>query len=66
MNSKPFLTGISLTEYESSIVKKVSEDRGLYNFSAAIRQIIREWDSFQNGHNKQSTPIIEREEQPAH
>ena len=39
----PTMTGISLTEYERQIVQNESERRGLYNFSATLRQIIREW-----------------------
>jgi len=42
--STPTMTGISLTEYERAIVQAESERRGLYNFSATLRLIIREWD----------------------
>ncbi len=45
MENKPSstMTGISLTEHERRIVQAESERRGLYNFSATLRQIIREW-----------------------
>jgi len=47
MKDKPVMTGISLTEYERAIVAKESQRRGLYNFSATLRQIIREWYEMQ-------------------
>lgn len=43
---KPTMTGISLTELERDIVQSESEKRGLYNFSATLRMIIREWVKF--------------------
>jgi len=48
MNSKPFMTGVSLTDNERQIIERVSKDRGLYNFFSAIRQIVIEWDALQN------------------
>jgi len=43
--NKLFLTGISLTEYERQIVETESQRRALFNFSATLRQIIREWEN---------------------
>ena len=37
------MTGISLTELERDIVQSESINRGLHNFSATLRMIIREW-----------------------
>ena len=48
MNSKPYMTGISITDYERNIIEKVSKERGLYNFSAAVRVIVREWEEQQS------------------
>ena len=36
-------TGISLTDIEARIVNEESERRGVNNFSAMARVIIREW-----------------------
>lgn len=36
-------TGISLTKVEAKIVNEESERRGINNFSAMARVIIREW-----------------------
>jgi len=36
-------TGISLTDIEARIVNEESERRGINNFSAMARVIIREW-----------------------
>jgi len=63
MSDKPVVTGISLTENEKAIVARESERRGLYNFSATIRQIIREWDEMQNQptqpNNSPTAPVVE-------
>ena len=40
---KLVMTGISLTELERDIVQSESISRGLHNFSATLRMIIREW-----------------------
>ena len=40
---KLVMTGISLTELERDIVQSESINRGLHNFSATLRMIIREW-----------------------
>lgn len=37
------VTGVSLTEFEQDIVTEESNRSGLFNFSATLRQIIREW-----------------------
>ena len=42
----PAVTGVSLTEYEVKIVNHESHKRGLHNFSATLRMIIREWEKF--------------------
>jgi len=38
------VTGVSLTEHETNIVALESKRRGLFNFSATLRMIIREWE----------------------
>ena len=42
----PAVTGVSLTELEKDIVLEESQKRGLHNFSATLRMIIREWAKF--------------------
>ena len=42
----PAVTGVSLTELEKDIVLEESQKRGLHNFSATLRMIIREWANF--------------------
>jgi len=54
---KAMMTGISLTPYERNLVLKESERRGLHNFSATIRQLLREWEelsSKDNGKDKEN------------
>ncbi len=46
--SRKVFTGLTLTPYEREIIQKESERRGLYNFSATVRQIIREWEELSN------------------
>ena len=46
---KTKVTGISLGTHEVNIVTRESKKRGLYNFSAMVRMIIREWDEFNSG-----------------
>lgn len=41
--SRPTMTGISLTEHERDIVQEESRRLGLNNFSATLRMIIRAW-----------------------
>jgi hypothetical protein len=41
---KPEQVSVSLSKFEQDIVTRESTKRGLYNFSAMVRQIIREWD----------------------
>lgn len=41
--NKIFKTGISITEFEREIVERESERRALFNFSATLRQLLREW-----------------------
>ena len=36
-------TGLSITQVEMDIVREESEKRGINNFSATVRMIIREW-----------------------
>lgn len=38
---------VALSPYERKIVRNESNKRGLNNFSAALRLIIREWDEGQ-------------------
>jgi len=40
-------TSVALSNYERQIVQSESEKRGLFNFSATLRQIIREWEKMQ-------------------
>lgn len=44
---KPEQVSISLTDFEKKVVNEVSAKRGIFNFSAAIRLIIREWAQLQ-------------------
>ena len=43
-------TGLSITQVEMDIVREESERRGINNFSATVRMIIREWYEL-TGHN---------------
>ena len=42
-NKEHLPTGLSITQVEMDIVKEESEKRGINNFSATVRMIIREW-----------------------
>ncbi len=39
-------TGLSITQVEMDIVREESKKRGINNFSATVRMIIREWYEF--------------------
>ena len=47
-NGQSIQMNFSLTERERRIIKKVSVDKGLFNYSAAIRLIISEWAELTN------------------
>ena len=42
-NKEHLPTGLSITQVEMDIVREESEKRGINNFSATVRMIIREW-----------------------
>ncbi len=44
MDKKPAVTGVSLTEYERELLLRESKRRGLFNLSATLRMILREWE----------------------
>ena len=47
--------GYSLTDLEEKIIKRVSSERALFNDSAALRQIIREWAEIQTEKSAEAT-----------
>lgn len=49
-SNKPIIVvrGFSITDVEEKVIKQVSKERALFNDSAALRQIIREWNELRN------------------
>lgn len=41
-------TSVSLSDVDREIVNQLSEQKGLNNFSSALRMIIREWDEMRS------------------
>ncbi len=57
MNERELVVrGYSLTREEIEILERVSNERSLFNLSAALRQIIREWNE-RAGNSKAQNPI---------
>lgn len=61
MTDEIVVRGFSLTRVEMGIIDKVSQERALFNSSAALRQIIREWQASQvekNQNGNEKAPVI--------
>jgi len=54
---------VALSPAEIKIVNRASKTRGIYNFSAALRQIVNEWDKANNPTSVQLQPAVVNEEE---
>ncbi len=56
-NEEIVVRGYSLTKKEIEILERVSRERSLFNLSAALRQIIQEWNERNaNGRGDKTVP----------